>query len=130
MSCVNLTFEVWIRVKVTAHRLNEDNICNKLDGHPSMHMWAIARTQACVLWPLNVSCELDLWGINEDNICTKLDGHPSMHMWAIARTQACVLWPLNVPCDLDLWGMDPGQMYKCNYDNMLFTGSNLNQMVK
>ena len=38
MSCVTLTFEVWIRVKVTAHRLNEDNICTKLDGNPSMHM--------------------------------------------------------------------------------------------
>ena len=37
MSCVTLTFEVWIRVKVTAHRLNEDNICTKLDGNPSMH---------------------------------------------------------------------------------------------
>ena len=30
-------FEVWIRVKVTAHLLNEDNICTKLDGNPSMH---------------------------------------------------------------------------------------------
>ena len=30
-------FEVWIRVKVTAHRLNEDNICTKLDDNPSMH---------------------------------------------------------------------------------------------
>jgi len=30
MSCVTLTFEVWIQVKVTAHRLNEDNICTKL----------------------------------------------------------------------------------------------------
>mgnify|MGYP000069531090 CR=1 FL=1 len=38
MSCVTLTFEVWIRVKVTAHRINEDNICTKLDGNPSMHM--------------------------------------------------------------------------------------------
>ena len=27
MSHVTLTFEVWIRVKVTAHRPNEDNIC-------------------------------------------------------------------------------------------------------
>jgi len=25
MSCVTLTFEVWTLVKVTAHRLNEDN---------------------------------------------------------------------------------------------------------
>ena len=33
MSYVTLTFEVWIRVKVTAHRLNEDNICTKLDGN-------------------------------------------------------------------------------------------------
>ena len=36
-SRVTLTFEVWIRVKVTAHRLNEENICTKLDGNPSMH---------------------------------------------------------------------------------------------
>ena len=26
MSCVTLTFGVWIQVKVTAHRLNDDNI--------------------------------------------------------------------------------------------------------
>jgi len=37
MSCVTLTFEVWIRVKVTAHRLKEDNICIKLNGNPLMH---------------------------------------------------------------------------------------------
>jgi len=35
MSCVTLTFEVWVWVKVTAHRLNEDNISTKLDGNPS-----------------------------------------------------------------------------------------------
>ena len=29
MPCVTLTFDVWIQVKVTAHRLNEDNICTK-----------------------------------------------------------------------------------------------------
>ena len=34
MSYVTLTFEVGIRVKVTAHRLNEDNICTWLDGNP------------------------------------------------------------------------------------------------
>jgi len=34
MYCVTLTFEVWIQVKVTAHCLNEDNICTKLErGH-------------------------------------------------------------------------------------------------
>jgi len=33
MSCVTLTFRVWIQVTVTAHRLNEDNICTKLDGN-------------------------------------------------------------------------------------------------
>ena len=27
MCHVTLTFDVWIRVKVTAHCLNEDNIC-------------------------------------------------------------------------------------------------------
>ena len=32
---MTLTFEVWIRVKVTAHRLNEDNICTKLDAYVS-----------------------------------------------------------------------------------------------
>jgi len=37
LQCVTLTFEVWIWVKVTAQRLNEDNICTKLDGNPSMH---------------------------------------------------------------------------------------------
>jgi len=37
MSCVTLTFELWIWVNVTAHRFNEDNICTKLDGYPSMH---------------------------------------------------------------------------------------------
>mgnify|MGYP007133223632 CR=1 FL=1 len=36
MSCVTLTFEVWIRVKFIAHSPNEDNICTKLDGNPSM----------------------------------------------------------------------------------------------
>ena len=36
MSNVTLTFEVLVRVKVSAHRLNEDNICTKLDGNPSM----------------------------------------------------------------------------------------------
>jgi len=36
MSCLTLTFDVWILVKVTAHHLNEDNICTKLDGNPSM----------------------------------------------------------------------------------------------
>ena len=36
MYCVALTFEVWLRVKVTAHCLNEDNISTKLDGNPSM----------------------------------------------------------------------------------------------
>jgi len=36
-SMCTLTFEVWIRVKVTVHRLKEDNICTKLDGNPSMH---------------------------------------------------------------------------------------------
>ena len=40
---MTLTFEVWIRVKVTAHRRNEDNICTKLDGNPSMHTLVIAR---------------------------------------------------------------------------------------
>ena len=29
MSCVTLIYEVWIHVKVTAHRLNEDNICTE-----------------------------------------------------------------------------------------------------
>jgi len=42
---VTLTFEVWIPVKVTAHRLNEDTICTKLDGNPSMHTKVIARTR-------------------------------------------------------------------------------------
>jgi len=37
MSCVTLTFEVWIRVKVSSHSLNDDNICTKLDDYPSMH---------------------------------------------------------------------------------------------
>ena len=46
LQCVTLTFEVWIWVKVTAQRLNEDNICTKLDGNPSMHTYVIARTQA------------------------------------------------------------------------------------
>jgi len=36
LSCVALTFKVGIQVMVTAHRLNEDNICTKLDGNPSM----------------------------------------------------------------------------------------------
>jgi len=45
MYCVTLTFEVWIRVNVTAHRLNEDNICTKLDGNPSMHTYVIALTR-------------------------------------------------------------------------------------
>ena len=31
-----MTFGVWNRIKVTAHRLNEDNICTKLDGNPLM----------------------------------------------------------------------------------------------
>ena len=38
MSRVTLTFDVWIRVKVNVHHLNEDNSCTKLDGNPSMHM--------------------------------------------------------------------------------------------
>jgi len=37
MFLVTLTFEVWIQVKVTAHRLNEDNISTKVDGNISMH---------------------------------------------------------------------------------------------
>jgi len=41
MSHVTLTFEVWIRIKVTAHRLNEDNICTKSDGNISMHTQVI-----------------------------------------------------------------------------------------
>ena len=43
--CVTLTFEVWIWVKVNAHRLNEDNICTKLDGNQSMHKEVIAGTR-------------------------------------------------------------------------------------
>ena len=34
---VALAFAVWIRAKVTAQCLNEDNICTKLDGNLSMH---------------------------------------------------------------------------------------------
>jgi len=64
MYCVTLTFEVWIRVKVTAHLLNEDNICTKLDGNPSMHTEVISWTQACVLGPSNFLCNLDLWGMD------------------------------------------------------------------
>ena len=45
MSHVTLTFEVWIRVMVTEHRLNEDNICNKLDDNPSLHTLFIVRTR-------------------------------------------------------------------------------------
>ena len=37
VSC-DLDLEVRIRVKVTAHRLNEDNISTKLYGNPSIHM--------------------------------------------------------------------------------------------
>jgi len=37
MPRVNLTFEVWTQVKFTAHGLNEDSICTKLYGNPSMH---------------------------------------------------------------------------------------------
>jgi len=37
MSSMTLTFEVWTWVKVTVHVLNEDNICTKLYGNPSMH---------------------------------------------------------------------------------------------
>jgi len=40
-----LTVEVWSRVKVTAQCLNEDNICTKLDGNPSMHMQVIEWTR-------------------------------------------------------------------------------------
>jgi len=45
MSCVTLTLEVWIRIKVTAHRLNEDNIYTKLDGNPSLLTLVIAQTR-------------------------------------------------------------------------------------
>jgi len=47
MWCVTLTFEVWIRVKVIAHRLNEGNICTKLDGNPSMYTKVTEWIQAC-----------------------------------------------------------------------------------
>jgi len=40
MSCVTLTFEVWIQFKATARRLNEDNIWTQLDGNPSMHTYS------------------------------------------------------------------------------------------
>ena len=30
---MTLTFDVCMRVKVTTHRLNEDNMCTKLDGN-------------------------------------------------------------------------------------------------
>ena len=33
----------------TAHRLNKDNICTKLDGNPSMHTLVIARTHESVV---------------------------------------------------------------------------------
>jgi len=49
MSRVTLTFEIWINVKVTAHRLNEDNTCTKLDDNPLMYTYVIVRTRACVL---------------------------------------------------------------------------------
>ena len=85
MCNVTLTFEVWIRVKVTAHRRNEDNICTKLDGNISMHTLVIEQPRAwhCVLWQLNVLCDFERWiwvkvtahCFNEENICTKLDGN-------------------------------------------------------
>jgi len=50
MSRVTSTFEAWIQVMVTAHHLNEENICTKLDGNPSMHVYVIySARQACVL---------------------------------------------------------------------------------
>jgi len=45
MYSVTLTFEVWIQVKITAHYINEDNICTKLDDNPSMHTEVIERTR-------------------------------------------------------------------------------------
>jgi len=33
---VTLTFDVLTQVKVTAHRLNENNMCTKLYGNPLM----------------------------------------------------------------------------------------------
>jgi len=45
MPHVTLTFEVWTQVKLTAHRLNEDNICTKLYGNPQMHKQVIVWTQ-------------------------------------------------------------------------------------
>ena len=62
-------------VKVTAHRLNEDNICTKLNGNRSMHTKVITQTRPYVLWPLNVSCGLGLCGMDP------CQGHCTMSQW-------------------------------------------------
>ena len=46
MFCVTLTFEVWIKVKVIVHCLDEDNIGTKLDGNISMHTLVIEQPRA------------------------------------------------------------------------------------
>ena len=64
----------------------------------------IARAQACVLWPLNVLCGLDLWGMDTgQGHCTSINAYVSYSM----DTSMCT--PLMYRVTVTFLSMAPGQ---------------------
>jgi len=56
MYCVTLTVKVWTLVKITAHRLNKDNICTKLYGPCNLSMYKKVKAPTQTMCTLTFKC--------------------------------------------------------------------------